>query len=316
MSRARDIIQEIADIRRRRRFNSAIAELPLRLFALENSFEKLDKSDNELIRYFPVALVACIEGYFRVAIKDLIDVGEPFLGHAEKLASTVKIDFSLLRAVHGKNITVGELIAHGVSISRMEHIDNALSGLLGVGFLQKLRTTTDRWDHEIRGKPLTPILTNPDEVFACVVRMFELRHIICHEIASAYEIDGDEVSRCFEGCISFLRAADELISEAMYPGAPLSQADMNIAAGEKLAHAKEELEEEIKKAKSKLVAEQISLFDEAQAKWEAYCDAWSEFFAEERVSGGSMWPLIYASTANELVVRRIEELNNWKRLEE
>ncbi|WP_157691548.1 hypothetical protein [Noviherbaspirillum autotrophicum] len=66
MSRTRDIIQEIADVRQRRQFGSAMAELPLRLFALENTFKKHDKSEKELVRYFPVALIACVEGYFRV----------------------------------------------------------------------------------------------------------------------------------------------------------------------------------------------------------------------------------------------------------
>ena len=44
MSRTRDIIQEISDIRQRRRFGSAMTELPLRLFALEHAFKVHDKS--------------------------------------------------------------------------------------------------------------------------------------------------------------------------------------------------------------------------------------------------------------------------------
>ena len=46
-----------------------------------------------------------------MAIKDLIDAGEPYLSNAEKPASSIKLDFSVLRAVHGKTITVGELVA-------------------------------------------------------------------------------------------------------------------------------------------------------------------------------------------------------------
>ncbi len=168
MSRTRDFIREIADIRQRRRFGSTMAELPLRLFALEHAFKDHDKSQSELTRYFPVALIACIEGYFRMAIKDLIDAGEPFLTNAEKPASCLKLDFSVLLANHGQAITVGELVAHGVSLSRLEHIESALSNLLGAGFFQALRSTTDRWAHEVRGEPPAPILSNPDDVFADV----------------------------------------------------------------------------------------------------------------------------------------------------
>lgn len=241
MGRTRDIIQEIAAIRQRRRFGDAMAELPIRLFALEQSFKEHNKTESELNRYFPVALIACVEGYFRMAIKDLVDAGEPYLTNAEKPASSLKLDLSVLRAVHGKAITVGELVAHGVQLSRLEHIEAALSSLLGKSFLQELRTTTDRWAHEVKGEPATPILAQPDVVFADVARTFELRHIICHEIASAYEIELEEVARCFESCVAFLRAADECISETIRPGAPLTQPAMNIAAGKALTEKQERL---------------------------------------------------------------------------
>lgn len=314
MSRTRDIIQEIADIRQRRRFGSAMSELPLRLFALEHAFKEHDKSESELIRYFPVALIACVEGYSRMAIKDLIDTGEPYLSNAEKPASSLKLDFSVLRAVHGKAITVGELVAHAVSLSRLEHIEGVLSSLIGTGFLQALRTTTDRWAHEIRGKPETPILAKPDEVFADLARTFELRHIICHEIASAYEIETEEVARCFESCVAFLRAADEFISETIHPGAPLTQTDMNIAAGKSLAEARAQLAQAVTSVQSRLDNAELSAFNESQEKWQLYSDAWAAFVAGERANSGTIWPLIYAGAAEASVENRLKEVNGWKRL--
>lgn len=314
MGRTRDIIQEIADIRQRRMFGKAMSELPLRLFALERAFKGHDKTQRELTRYFPVALIACVEGYFRMAIKDLIDAGEPYLTNAEKPASSIKLDFSVLRAVHGKAITVGELVAHGVQLSRLEHIETTLSSLLGTGFLEALRTTTDRWAHEVRGKPATPILAKPDEVFADVARTFELRHIICHEIASAYEIESEEVAQCFESCVAFLRAADEFISETIHPGAPLTQTDMNIAAGKSLREKQERLAGAVAEFRARLDAAELTAFDESQAKWQLYCDAWADFVAGERATGGTIWPLIYAGEAEALVVRRLEEISCYRPL--
>jgi hypothetical protein len=314
MSRTRDIIQEIADIRHRRQFGSAMVELPQRLFALEEAFKVHDKSQSELTRYFPVALIACVEGYFRMAIKDLIDAGDPFLTNAEKPASSLRLDFSVLRAVHGKTVTVGELVAHGVALSRLEHIESALTSLLGCGFLQSLRITTDRWAREVRGEPPEPILSNPDEVFAGVARTFELRHIICHEIASAYEIEADEVARCLESCVAFLRAADELISETLHPGAPLTQTDMNIAAGKSLSEKRKDLTEAVTTIRKRLDPVELIAFDESQAKWEAYCEAWVSFVAGEQANSGSMWPMIYAGEAEAVVMRRLNEVRSWRRL--
>jgi hypothetical protein len=314
MSRTRDIIQEIADVRQRRRFGSAMAELPLRLFSLEHAFKKHDKSEKEVIRYFPVALIACVEGYFRMAIKDLIDAGEPFLSNAEKPASSLKLDFSVLRAVHGKAITVGELVAHAVPLSRLEHIESALSSVVGTGFLQALRTTTDRWAHEVRGQAKTPILSKPDEVFSDVARTFELRHIICHEIASAYEIESDEVARCFESCAAFLRAADEFVSETIHPGAPLTQTDMNIAAGESLQGKRERLGQAVATVRSRMDAVELMAFDRAHEHWQRYCDAWADFVAGERANSGTIWPVIYAGAAEALVEHRLDEVITWRRL--
>jgi hypothetical protein len=314
MSRIRDIIQEIADVRERRLLGSAISDLSVRLSALDQAFKKHDRAERELNRYFPVALIACIEGYFRMAIKDLVDAGEPYLTNAEKLASSTKLDFSVLRAVHGKTITIGELVAHGIQLSRLEHIEAALSGLLGTGFLQALRTTTDRWAHEAKGEPATPILTKPDEVFADVARTFELRHIICHEIASAYEIESEEVERCFENCVTFLRTADEFISETMHPGAPLTQTDLNIAAGKSLSEAQKRLAEAVSALRSRLDTAEHTSFDKSQANWQLYCDAWANFVAGDRATAGSIWPLIYARAAEPVVKRRIEEVSDFKRL--
>ena len=315
MARTRDIIEEIAEIRQRRRFGVATAELLIRLFALEHAFAKHDKADEELTRYFPVAIIACVEAYLRMAIQDLIDAGEPFLSNAERAAATLKLDFEVLRAVHGKAITVGELIAHSVSLSRLDHIDSTLSGLLGTGFLAGLRITTNRWANEVMGRPSAPILADPDAVFADVARTFELRHIICHEIASAYPIKSDEVERCFKSCLSFLRAADEFISEALQPGAPLTQTDMNIVAGDSLERARERLDAALAKLHSRLDAEESAALDKSQSCWQAYCDAWARF-AAGRATGGTIWPLIYAKTAEDAVQRRIEEVEKFRRLGE
>lgn len=286
----------------------------MRLFALEHAFKEHDKSQGELTRYFPVALIACIEGYFRLAIKDLIDVGDPYLSNAERPASSLKLDFSLLRAVHGKAITVGELVAHGIPLSRLDHVENAITCLIGTGFLQALRTTTDRWAHEVRGEPVGPILGDSDQVFSDVARTFELRHIICHEIASAYEIETDEVARCFQSCVAFLRAADEFISEALHPGAPLTQTDINIAASQSLAEARARLDEAVERVRNRLDAAELVVFNESQYKWQAYSDAWVAFATGERVKSGTIWPLIAAGAAEATVNQRIDEVAGWRRL--
>ncbi len=313
MNRTRDIIQEISDVRERQRIGNAMAELPLRLFALEQAFKNHGGSDTELSKYFPVALIACLEGFFRMAIKDLIDAGEPYLSNAEKPASSVKLDFSLLRAVHGKSITVGEIVSHGVPLSSLKHIQAIFSSLLESDFLNGLRTVSDRWAHEVKGEPVTPILKNPDEVFADVAKTYELRHIICHEIASAYEINLQEIEKCFESCVKFLRAAYEFISQTLHPNAPLTQTDMNISAGESLIKKQTEVDDAFKSLRERLDASEIQSLDKSQQLWKAYCDAWANFVAGRMCrGGGTIWPLIYAGAAEANTQNRLEEIKGYE----
>lgn len=315
MSRTRDIIEEIAEVRQRRRFGSAMTELPFRLSALERAFKKHDQMNDELTRYFPVALVACMEGYFRMAIKELIDAGDPYLSNAERQASSLKLDFTLIRAIHGKAITVGELIGHNVPLSRIDHIDAAMTGLLGTSFIASMRLVSDRWKHEVQGEPSKPILADPDKVFADVAKAFELRHIICHELTSAHEIEYQQVAQCLESGVAFLRAAYELLSNTLHPNAPLTQSEMNIAAGASLNEARDSLGQAVVELRRRLCQEDLEAFDASQAAWEKHCTAWADFDAMQ-VRGGSMWPAFRASSEESVVRGRIKELSNYKRMDE
>lgn len=314
MSRARDIIQEIAEVRQRQSSNYAMAELSTRLFALERAFKAYEALDSELKKYFPVALIACIEGHCRLAIKNLVDAGEPYLTNAEKLIGQTKLDFSVLRAVHGRSVSVGEIISHVVPLSRLEHIDSAFSSLLGRNFLDDLRITYNRWAHEVNGQPKEPILKDPDAVFSDVQRTFELRHIICHELATAYEINGDEIARCFENCLLFVRATDELVSNTLHPGAPLTQTEMNIAAAQSLRDAKNKMDMAEADLKGRLSPVDLAAFEKSQKMWVEYCEAWAEFHAGPIEGSGTIRPLLYARTAEAATERRTEELLAYRQL--
>jgi hypothetical protein len=308
MNRTRDLIQEMVDVRARRQYGSAMAELPFRLLELEHAFRSFDKSQRELARYFPVALVASIEGFFRMAIRDLIDAGEPYLSNAEKAASTVKLDYSLMRAVHGRQITIGELVAHSVPISRIEHIDAALSTLIGFGFLKQLRSTVDRWKHDVQGKPPEPMLSEPDDVYEHVARTFQLRHIICHEIASAFEVDLFEIEVCFESCVKFLRAANELISDTLHPGAPLTQTDMNITSYNQLLASEEKLSGLLVELQKDLEPEGVESLQSVHRQWSSFCDAWVAHQVGRREDSGTIWPLVHNTTRESLVLEWQREL--------
>lgn len=261
MSRTRDIVQEIVEARARRKSDLATAELFSRLLDLDAAFDKRRELRGELLKYFPVALVALMETYFRLTVKELVDHGDPYLSNAASLFSGSKLDFGVLRGLHGRLVSLGEVIAHTLALSSLSHINTHLSTLLGRDFLAALRTVYDRWDHEIQGNPKSPILKDPDTTFAHVARTFELRHIICHEAATDFPIEPDAIEQSFFGTSLVLKASRELIDNTLHPGAPLTQTDMNIAAATALEKTLSELDAVQATIRARVESERATAFD-------------------------------------------------------
>lgn len=310
MSHTRDLINEILEIRGRRKFDLATQELFTRLSNLDEVFNKSKSLDRELHKYFPVALVALMENYFRLCIKELVDHGEPFFSNAEALFAGNKLTFDLLKGLHKKQITVGELVAHTVQLNNLTQINTGITKLISKEFLKELRTIYDRFEHEVKGKPNDPILKDPDTIFAHVARTFELRHIICHESPTNFEIDFKEIEQGFLSTTLFLKAADEFVSQIRFPDAPLTQTDMNIAADADLKKTLGELETIQNQIRLKLQADCIAEFDKTNAVWKEFMERWAQF-AADFYKGGTISPMIYATTANTLAEARLEYLNDY-----
>jgi Protein of unknown function (DUF1311). len=309
MAKQKSKIEEIIEVRSRQHYGTALFELRMRLLNLENEFDQVSDNSSELFRYFTVAIIACAESFFRLAIKELIDSGEPFLSNAENLRDTVKFDFTVLRAIHGKSVTVGDFVSHCVALSSLEHINTTLSIILGVDFLDSVKDVADRWVYEVLKKPKVPIIEEPNKVFAGVKRTFEMRHIICHEFASNVVISKEDVSDSFKHTATFLRASAEFIQEIRYPGAPLTQYAMNINSAKLLDERREILNVCCAEVKARLNPGRILEFDAAQQKWADYCDAWARFEADVE-AGGTIRPLLYGNVARKMTEQRIEEVKS------
>jgi len=313
MKKTKDTICKIIDVRNRRLTDHANSELSYRLFKLESAFEKRIGLELELLKYFPVSIVTCIEGYFRLAIKNLIDAGEPYLSNARKLASgsdsekKINLEFDAVKALHSKQISIGELIAYTVPLSNFDQIKKYMDDILNKDFVKELSSVTNRWEHEINGKPKAPILAEPDSVIKQVRRTFEIRHIVCHELASNNEIKQEEIEQGFLACILFLKASAELIQETLYPNAPLTQEDMNIEANSDLKATLAKVVELNKKIQDKLPRAHVEAFNRADDLWNKFMDAWAKYEAKTD-EGGTLWPVIYCGSAKLIAEYRIQQL--------
>lgn len=133
----------------------------------------------ELLRYAPVGAIACVEGYFKGLVRTLVDLGSPFRDNIVNIKE-VKLTLENLVGLHGGKATLGELIAHFISISNLEDIDRVMSVILGIDFLKQLKLDT----------------ALPDKALAGVKHAFELRHIVAHELAPNVRPSAEEAGNC------------------------------------------------------------------------------------------------------------------------
>jgi hypothetical protein len=234
----------------------------------------------------------------------LVDSGSPFLDNAAKLSTNIRFDFTSVKALHGKRITIGEFIAHQLSWNNLNLIEANLSALLGKSCLDALRTVTDRWESEVKGQARTPILADADLTFRHIAHAFELRHIVCHETATNFRISLAEIEEIYPSSIAFLSAANAVISEAINPNAPLTQAAMNVASARDMQASMNELDRVNQTLEAKLN-------ERERAKWRAVVEAWRTYsglaadFEASQYEGGSIRPLIFNTARKHLTDEQI-----------
>lgn len=276
---------------------------------LEQALTKID-DNNEVLRYFPIALVATIESSFRILIAELIDGNPQYFNNAEKLLKSYKIDFNITKALYGKEITFGNFIAHVISINNLEQINEHIYTLTDKKLLKELETHCSRWNVEVKKEPKKPMLNNPFETYKNISQTFEFRHIFAHETATNIQISLEKIQDLLQSCVSFLNSSSDYINDLIYPNAPLTQTEMNIYSAKQYEeisaklnelHDKfdQTLDEEVRKKEYKAVHEAWQTFMKLQANFEA-----------NEYKGGTIMPLIYATTAKAITEERIKYLEN------
>jgi hypothetical protein len=68
--------------------------------------------------------------------------------------------------------------------------------------------------------------------------VFQVRHILVHEVPSTKPCTSDEIEDFFNAVTELITAADEIWEFELHGLVPLTQVEMNIAAGEEFAAQK------------------------------------------------------------------------------
>lgn len=212
----RDYISEIVEIQERNksefnRLSLFISRMQdIRLLAKEWLSEPWDGDDErcrvEALRYVPIALIASIEGWLHLAVRDMIDNGEPFISNANGI--NMRLDYDFLIAISSKKLTAGEIVSHFVSCSKISDIFSTLNKISGNNIANQTREV-------VLGNKKYPYKIHPifDEIVKIVEETFKLRHIIAHEMSSDQKISSKTIVRRVGACQVLITAIDHVIED-------------------------------------------------------------------------------------------------------
>ncbi len=302
-------IHQILEMRKRAHFDYREAEIGIRLKQIKRAYRGVTPNQTEILRYFPVALIASVESFVRMATKELIDHGEPYLGNAESLIRNEKFDYDALKYMHGQLVTIGDLVSQQLRLSDLSKVLTTMKKLMDCDIKEKLSGVIERWDVEVEGNPRVPIIADIDTTFRHVSETFRLRHIFCHEIASRISVTKEEIDKCVQHTVLFLDAFNCLIQQTLYPNSPLTQADINVAAANDYLHEKAILDNQLLEINQELSNKQRALLEIANAAWETFVEVSVEIEGLQ-YEGGTIRPTIENSAAAQFTRERQQHLKD------
>lgn len=316
----RDRIEEIAQSKKRN--SQWHGSMSFDLSRLKMHFEKNPDTRIAYSDFYLVRCVTYLEVFTRHHIVKLVDHSKKYTERAIELAKNFKMDFAVAQGIQGRAVTLGDIIAYNIPVSQFEQIISHFETLLGRKLRPLLIESYDRVDVEIWQKPKAPIIEDYDQMCARLTRLFEVRHIICHELPSDGVYAEDEVLNFLGAAICFAKAMEEVLSFEKYGLTPLTQQAMNARAYEESQQSSRELDEILAKVRGSVGDTDMSLmppgvkfteleaFDDWQQKWKQYMHAEAEFMAYQS-HGGTIWPTLYESYLTSMTRSRIEALDLW-----
>ena len=262
----------------------------------------LQVSSDQYLKEFAIMRSAtCLEVFIRESLKKLVDAGSPYLEAAEPLAKRVKVDLVLASEIIGSKFSIGDLIAHSVSINSVGDLVSHLSLLID-HFIPKLKEAHPYWNEEQRSWPLEPIIDDYDLLMSNLKSLFEVRHILTHELAETAAVDPLDIDCVLKSAAEFVSACEWVIIHELYGAVPRNQLTMNLHAQGGLDDNASELDQTLLEA-ANLADLDSTLLNESQKQWELFADKEASWIASE-VQGGTMYPMMWAEAKSQLVKER------------
>ncbi|OBY27827.1 hypothetical protein A9D60_13790 [Leisingera sp. JC1] len=250
-----------------------------------------------------------IEVYVRDIVRELVDVGDPYTEAGGKLVKSAKLDLVFAAHLAGKKLSLGDFVAHSISINGIDAVVSSLSGLIE-GFVPKLKNSHELWAEEANTWPHPPIIEDYDRTIGTLSEMFEIRHVLTHELPKESVVEHLDLDWLCEAACKFVDACDWVVVSELHSSLPRTQTTMNVNAAEQLNSTLERLTSTANELEGLSGLNQQDVAD-VQEKWKEFAEAEASLVAS-RVEGGSMYSMVWSSAKERLAEDRILQLQRLK----
>ena len=242
------------------------------------------KETDELqkFEYVPVKIVACFQEFFRGKYKEIMD-DPKFRGRIRnvKALKNIGYDFDILGAFQDNEITLGDYLSYLIPCSRVETIDDTISQLLNINFLNKIKEKA----------------SNYSELLQSINDIFDLRHMYCHEISAADDLNYDRIKVYVNDAYYFLSLANDVIIEEQFPNSAKTTIEKMIKeTTEEFKRVDEDLKSLIEEIRA------LQMEGDLCSNSLDYIESWKLYRKSKAKSeaslteGGSIYPVVYAQS--------------------
>lgn len=194
---------------------------------------------------------------------------------------------------------------------------------------ESLARAIDRWAVEMMKERPEPIIRDFDALARGLTRLFDVRHVLCHEVPKEPVYVATEIEGFLDEAIRFTKALEEVLTFERFGLLPLTQKDLNIAADNDLIKKEDELKHLLAKIRTEVEHTGTELshmrtgradgtwlhcLDDAHEKWLSYRNAHCDFETFLNL-GGSSRPMLWSSEASRMTDMRIAQLRSWMKRE-
>ncbi|MEP4778459.1 MAG: lysozyme inhibitor LprI family protein [Yoonia sp.] len=287
-------------------------ELASEIEGLMTEASALPDGFSKFVEFTPIRLVTTLEVFLRGVIAELIDEKDIYFERGDKLIKGAKLDLAFAAHIDRRELTIGDFVAHAVSLNDVDSVISTLNTLL-IDFPAKLRASHPRWSEEADSWPLPPIIDDYDHVMASLARLYEVRHVLTHELPSSPFLDQIEIPKLAAAAKSFITATDWVVVEALHGAVPGTQTAMSLSMGDELREEEAQLADAMGEY-NELPGIDRDALKTLQTSWAEWADAQANIVASQ-VEGGSMYPMIWALEKAALTRERVEQIsrlmNDW-----